>query len=424
MASFEDINRGLPDFSLPQPPRNAFAQYSFEEKNAVDLVWDNPSEDPYNTPFDIVGVNIYRSYDSQLGSYAKITPVPLTIGFYQDSMSHQEIVEDVSDKFVFRGDGPRHQWVFAVSEKIVKDLRKLEYGNHSEDVIITIDGVEVPAASVDGYNKCVGLIVQPYLDKLTRELVQPILPSKDSVVLCKYKYNTNFIDFKHSQRIYYKLTTVTADGCESDLEKVEPFSLDQIEAWDYVWREAVRRNLYILQQAGEDCFVMIRKWYGDKCTPCWSEVHQRARINCDSCFGTGIKGGYEGPFPFLMAPVDSDQKLDRTDQGLKTTKTGTLWTNVSPKLHTFDLIFRKSGEIHIVGYTHPSEVRGNSYLQQEFNTSLLSRERIEYTIPFRKLNYIPPALEEREQIFVTEKAKIDDGEEVRGRTVTFENISY
>lgn len=407
-------NSQLPPVNSPHPPRNAFVTYSHFKKNCFEISWDDPAIDYNNKAFSIVGVNVYRSFDSEIGEYIKLNDNPIGAGFYSDCMTHTLVEEDVSNQFVYKGNGPSREWIFETKHRIVKDDPDLIYANTATDVRLTIDGVEVPVARVRGEEKSVRLITEPYLDKLTRELHKPVLPKEDSVVVCSYRYNTNFISIQHNQRTFYKLSTVLEDGSESALQHFEPISNAQIESWDYIWREAVRRNRWILQQGGEDCFVRLRKWNGDRCH-CYSDVHQRAKVDCETCWGTGIVGGYEGPFPFLMAPIEAENRLTRGDQGLHNMKTSTLWTNLPPKLNTFDLIYRRNGEIYVVGYVKHAEVRGNSFLQQEFNASLLSRDRVEYRIPFAKAV---------EKVFVSEKANIPDDQEVRGRTVTFENITY
>jgi len=407
-------NSQLPPVNSAHPPRNGFVGYSHSKKNTLDIMWDNPGQDYNNKARKIVGVNIYRSYDSELGEYVKLNEEPLRVGYYEDKMEHTTVVEDVSTQFRYRGNGPEGEWIFYTQHPIVKKGHQLIYGNQSSDVTLTIDGVTVPVARVVGEKCAVQLIKDPWMDKLTRNQYPPILPKDNSVIICTYLRNSNYVGLSRNQRMFYKLTTVTSDAGESHLNHSDVLSQHQTEAWDYIWKEAVRRNKMILQQGGEDCWLMIRKWFGVRCS-CYSTVHQRGVVDCETCWGTGVEGGYEGPFPFLIAPFDGEYKLDSTEQGLHTRHTSTLWTNYPPRLNTFDLIFRKSGGIYVVGYVKPAEVRGNTFLQQEFNASLLSRDRVEHRIPFASAH---------DKMFITEKANIPDDQEVRGRTVTFENINY
>lgn len=408
-----NINSQLPPKnSLPNPPRNAHCQFIYTEGNAVGIVWDDPSNDFYNKQFDIQGVDVYRSY-SELGPFEKINTIIQTTGYYKDTMTHTEIEEDVSNSFIYRGDSVYKEFIFQLQNVPVKDSRDLILANNTHDMEITIDGVPTYACRIDARAKQVTIVSNPYLDKTTQRLVMPVLPTRDSTVICKYRYNTNYVSQDRGRNTYYKLVTVSTQG-ESRLEDFEPISTMRIEAWDYIWRRAHEKNTWILQQGGEDCHVLLRKWFGQECV-CKSELHARSSEECTICYGTGIVGGYDGPFKFLMAPVDADVKIERRDKGFKIEKTSVLWTNQPPKLGTYDLILRKSGEIFIVGYVHPTEVRGNAYLQQEFNASLLSRDRIEYKI------LLPKSVDD---IFITEKANIPDEQEIRGHTVTFENITY
>lgn len=415
-------NLSFPDLSIPKPPANGYIGYAYEPgsgnkvlqiSNALDIVWTNPEENTFNAPFNIQGVNIYRSYDSEVGPWEKITPLPITVGYYRDETVNVLEEEDVSNKFLYRGNSPDKEWVFETTYRMVKNNREVTLANTSSDVSIFIDGVEVPAAYVNGFDRIVKLIKTEYLDKVTHKPVPPVLPKEDSVVICKYLRNTNNISLKSGRRIYYKLTTVAQEG-ESPLEHSQPISLFNQEGWDYIWKEATRRNLWILQQGGEDVQVYLRKWFGEICE-CVSEMRQRGREDCSTCFGAGKVGGYIGPFKYLIAPVDAQYQLRRTEQGLQPSRTGTHWTNLMPRLNTFDLIFRKNGEVLEVGYVYNAEVRGNSNLQQEFNASLISRERFISRLPFTK---------KQDEFLVTDKSTIPDGQEVKGRSVTFEDIMY
>ncbi len=410
-----ELNSQLPPLGSPQPPQNSFVFYSYEEANSLYVQWDDPSTNPFNSSFDIQGVNVYRSFDSELGPYTKINTDPVQVGYYRDAMTHESILEDVSAKFIYTGTGPSNEWLFETSHRMVKDSRTLNFATTPDDIELTIDGTIVPAHIVYGEQCKVKLIDSWYMNKHTREKVLPILPKEGSVVTCKYLRNTNNIDLSRHARIFYKLTTVSSDKGESPVHLSPAICQQQIESWDYVWSEAVRRNRWILQQAGEDCKVMLRKWFGDRCS-CYSPVHRRAETDCKLCWGTGILGGYVGPFPFKMAPVDSETKLEREEGGLRARKTSVLWSNYAPRLNTFDLIYRKNGEIFIVGYVKHAEVRGNSFPQYEFNATLLERTRVEYLIPLN--NPIGAVLDVQ---FVSNHPPTPDGQEVKGRTVTFEN---
>ena len=77
-----------------------------------------------------------------------------------------------------------------------------------------------------------------------------------------------------------------------------------IEKLDYIWREAVRRNRWILDQGGERIKIFIRKAVGISCG-CSSDTHRHPSATCEVCFGTGIIDGYDGPFDSIIAPDDA-----------------------------------------------------------------------------------------------------------------------
>lgn len=405
----------LPLDSLPRPPQNVFADYSTFLGNTVEIIWGDPSQNMFNSHFTILGVNVYRSLTEDLGPYIKLNDAPIEVGFYADSAIPKEVTENVSESFIYRGDGPSSEWVFELKEHAVKKEDSYKFANTQSDIQIWVDGVEVPCLRVDGERKQVLMVSAPYWEKKTRSIVEPVLPKQGSVVLCTYYTNKNLLGFKLGSRSFYKVTTVSTEG-ESPLEWSTPVSHMALDTMDYIWIENRRRNRWILEREGERCKVMVRKWAGERCS-CTDPTYGRSPSTCKTCYGTGFVGGYEGPFDFLMAPVDSNQTIRRTDKGLKLSKDSELWSNLSPMLKTFDLILRKNGELFIVGDVHPAETRGNCYLQQTFSAGLLSRDRIEYQIEFF-------TSKKQEQVMITDKHNVPDGQEVKGRTIVFENINY
>ena len=63
----------------PAPPLNLFMRSG--EVGVIDLLWDDPAYLTLNSRFKILGVNVYRSFDSEFGPYHRITELPVGAKF-------------------------------------------------------------------------------------------------------------------------------------------------------------------------------------------------------------------------------------------------------------------------------------------------------------------------------------------------------
>src|SRR5690349_15742828 len=67
----------------PVAPLNPQVVHAFF-KGVLDIRWDPPAIIAKNTPFDVVGANIYRSDTSERGPYIRINAEPIGGTFYRD----------------------------------------------------------------------------------------------------------------------------------------------------------------------------------------------------------------------------------------------------------------------------------------------------------------------------------------------------
>src|SRR5580704_10371910 len=102
----------------PLPPLNVLCSSGFE-RHVTDLRWTSPTEIPSNTKFDIVGVNIYRSFDGEYGPYNRINALPVGTDFFRDRLLIRvSMNEDVTEHFIARGDSdPDGRWIFRTNFK-------------------------------------------------------------------------------------------------------------------------------------------------------------------------------------------------------------------------------------------------------------------------------------------------------------------
>lgn len=289
----------------PLPPKNVEILWAFyAPNNGVDIRWDDPSQLGGHTEWDIVGVNIYRSLDSEYGPYEKLNDEPVGSTFWRDETENELVEkEDVSDQFESRGNEEQGRYIFKTSNfPIVKSDSEATHANHPADVTVWIDGEEVVPKAVDGETGEVELSTAPIYNKKTNQKEDPPLPDPDSTVLCSYRYNTNLIRRRHYQRIFYRITTVGRREWddkyrETPLEEADGETIHHMEDMGYIWREGVRRNGWILDQAGERVKVFVRKYMGERCD-CWDSDYDSATQDCHQCFAPGslvktYEGGYK-----------------------------------------------------------------------------------------------------------------------------------
>lgn len=424
----------------PIPPTNLEVIWAFAAPmNAVDLYWDDPSQLEGHGEWNIHGVNVYRSTDSEYGPYHRLNDDPIGATFWRDATEHQQVdKEDVSDAFVAKGDtDPSGQWVFEVQHTpIVKPGSEDTPANHPADVSVFIDGTEVVPQTVDGEKGRVVLRTDTGFDPETGEQIDPVLPDPDSTVECSYKYNLHLVRNKLYQRIFYRVTTVGTrewDGelRESPLKWADPKTVHHMEDMSYIWREGIRRNQWILDQGGERVKVFLRKYMGEQCD-CYDHDFENASFDCGRCFGTGIKGGYEGPYEIKVSPSDAERSIEWDERGLHQEQTEEYWTGPSPLLSQRDFLVKQNNDRYGIGPVHVPTNRGN-ILQQHLQVEMVDENDIRYEVPVTgtdALSYPETRVDDHgddptktRNPQITEDDKTPDNIERRGRTPTYENIN-
>lgn len=469
-------NWGSP--SGPLPPLNAAAQCLFGQPSCVDIRWDDPALLALNSKYVVLGVNIYRSDVSDRGPYYRLNDNPISGLYYRDCTTKSWVSEEIVDwtsSWESKGDAPGdRRWVFRTQYPIIQsspygNLDTPTYANNHLDVIVTVDGVAVPVESVFGRGGQVKLVNVANFDDATERYGDLPLPlTASSVVRVSYFRLVNHVPTGLDLKTFYRVTTVAVDPSDTTLILESPlvnsptvfkYNVEQI---NYIWREAVRRNHWILQQGGERVKLFIARRHGCPC-PCMLDEQQleykkQPRNECVECFGTGFVGGYEGPYDILVAPDDAPSAITQTDRGRHKEKSQDVWITASPIVSQRDFIVKQTGERFSIGAIHRPTARG-VILQQHFNISYLDQTDIIYRVPldgtdvlFRQvatryaqwpLPYQPqdgdttyygdnkrpveppyPEGPEARWPEVTDKANIDEQRRGRGRTGVWENETY
>jgi hypothetical protein len=329
----------------------------------LDLRWDDPSTLAENTPYEIVGVNVYRSDVSDRGPYHRINPYPLGGTFFRDRTENVFISKElvVWDKgWASKGEEANsHRWVLRTCSPIVKSqahapFQKPTSANATSDVVLYVDGVEVVVADVFGPSGEVTLVNRGVFDDATEKVIPAVIPTEDSVVEISYYTNRNHVRSGLDAKLYYRITTVALDPdtpsglIETPLNRCEPYTNIAVETLDYIWREAARRNNWILEQGGERVKAFVRKQSGIRCfcrrDERQVEYSQQPDSRCQICYGTGIVGGYEGPYETILAPDDGERRIAQTQSGRRVEHTYEVWTGPSPLVTQRDFFVKQTNE--------------------------------------------------------------------------------
>jgi hypothetical protein len=430
----------------PAAPLNAFLA-SGGRPGTFDVWWDDPAQLAHNSKFALVGVNLYRSFDSEYGPYELLTDLPLGSNFWRDQTDNTlALDEDVSDAFLIRGAASAGQeverYVFRVQHwPIVKEASQSIPANDPRDVQVFVDGAPARVLRIYGPTGEIELDARSRPDVATQKLIEAVLPKTNSRVTCTYRYTRSIVKTDLVQRVFYRVTSVgsaagsfhcahAAPVMETPLENAAAVSSYEIEKLDYMWAEAIRRNNWILQEGGERVKVFLRKQVGAIC-PCTPPTeHARQPVSdCLICYGTGIVGGYEGPYNVLLAPDDAEKRIAQKETGRTVEHTYEVWTGPTPLLSMRDFIVKANGERYSLGAVRVPSNRG-MVLQQHFNIGHFDEKDIRYKVPLMdptrhavsQLRKVGP--ERPDGAITTEKPNIPDERELKGRTGTWENIEY
>lgn len=431
----------------PVPPLNLFLTSGYRP-GVYDLVWTDPSEMALNGRFQICGVNVYRSFDSEFGPYDRVNEYPLGANFTRDMTDNVLVIDEevTDDQWVMRGYGAAAElqaprYVFRTTQyPIVKEGSQKLPTSSVTDVEVRIDGVTVPVLSVLGEAGEIEIDPNHYPNVALQSRDHSVLPEPGTRVTVTYRHTRSFLRTDLAQRVFYRVTAVghlIASDCgpndptellETPLERGAFTSNFEIEKLDYIWREAVRRNRWILDQGGERVKVFLRKQVGVTCS-CSYIGYGQSTNDCLKCFGTGILGGYEGPYDVLMAPDNGEKKISQKDTGRTVEHTYDFWTGPSPLLAQRDFVVKLNGERYSIGAIQVQTNRG-MVLQQNGMLGHLDEKDIRYRVPIdnpsrylsNQTELAIPPLNSPAQI--TDKPNIPDERELRGRTIAWENITY
>jgi hypothetical protein len=431
--------------AFPVPPLNLFLTSGYQP-GVFDLCWDDPAYMVANAKFVVLGVNVYRSFDSEYGPYYRLTELPVGARFYRDRTDNvvvfDEVVED--SQWVLRGEctgseaySPRFVFQTLHRPIVVSGSQALPEASVYE-VKVTIDGVAARLRRIIGETGEVEIETRQFPDVATQTLDPSPVPGPDSVVKVTYRYNRSLLRTDLSTRVFYRVTTIGVrvradldvvlpeEIVETPLARAVTTSSREMEKVDWIWREAVRRNQWILQEGGERVLVYLQKTVGEPCPCMQNHTHKQPLNDCLLCYGVGIVRGYEGPYPIVVAPDDAERRINQTARGQNVEHVMDVWTGPAPLLSQRDFVARINGERFSIGAVRMPTNRG-MVLQQHFNLGWIDEKDIRFKVPIDNIQglsaeqLLPPSLA---PVVETSKPNIPDERELRGRTKTWENLVY
>jgi hypothetical protein len=442
-----------PDFNYPLRPQTRNLTVPFAPHNlivtspysvgAIDIRWDNPRVIPQNNGLQILGCNVYRSTDTPYGPYVKVNDTPVTVLYFRDETKEGFIQEENATRTLRFSLEPDSRWlVFAQNKPMITPGTNGKTTFRVQDVKVEIDDgdgifLEMPAFTVNGNTGEIQLISSPVYNHALQQVIPPRLPKPPNgrVRISYYTLNHQVLTVL-SQRIYYKVTTVAVNPkdptstIETPLEEISDRSAFDIEMIDYIWREAINRNRWILEQGGERVYIFTRKWMGQIC-PNYDSQYGQCPNDDPVCLGTGIVGGYSDPIEAIIAPPEAEKSIELADMGLHIRYDFESWTGCYPLLNERDIIVRQNNERYVIGPVNPQGSRGAIY-QQHFTMSYIDQGDIRYQIPIHGgETSVPAAYDPYRQARPTEaspainnKPEIPAERIIRSKTVTWENITY
>jgi hypothetical protein len=378
----------------------------------------------------------FSDKDLRVKFYARSADKPINVEFLylhiNSGQAYLSLIKDVRGDYTIQ---VRHY-------PIVSNSNSSEYTNLPADVEVRIDNAIALVKAVDGSLGTITLNSEKVYDEVLRQWIEPPKPTLGSIVVVTYKYWVKALRLNLNRVPYYKVTAILSDGSETRLSWCPSITMEA-DKLDYMYREAIHRNSWLLDQAGERVLLYIRKTTGARCQ-CYLQnmkTHKQAKIPCEDCWGTGYIGGYDGPYEMRIAPFQSEQKIMMTDRGMKFDNVEETWTTITPVISQRDFIVRRKGQIYAIGPIRTPDIRGVP-TQQHFSVEHVDSTDIRYKfVQSRNLfSYetkvglrLPFAHYTEDRIMTdgevtendrlrTDKSKGTDNP--KGRTITFENTLY
>jgi hypothetical protein len=385
-----------PSTTYPAPPKNVMV-VSPLIPGALDVRWDDPALLGANSAWSVVGVNVYRSEGSDRGPYRRLNTFPVGGTFYRDYTRLVFIRDEVipwDTGWQSRGDAPnRARWTLTTRFPLHKPQTQGVDANSPDDVWVTVNGRAARVVEVFGSTRAVTLdssvVLRPGDDRYDGA---PLPGGPQDAVSISYYTLKNLVSREVDRKSFYRVTAVATSAAvpgglaETPLSMVAPVTDMVAEPLDYIWKEAIRRNRWILEQGGERVKLFVQRVNGVPCA-CSGHVDEYSRAfnkqpsnRCTVCYGVGWEGGYDGPYDIIVAPDDGEKRITQTLTGRRKEHTYEVFMSFSPVVSQRDFIVKQNNDRYSIGPVRRPSNRGN-LLQQHFSLGYLDPPDIRYAVP-------------------------------------------
>lgn len=339
------------------------------------LKWDLPAGN-YN------GLNIYRSYRTPFEGYVKINDIPIAVQTYTDNVILKAVNESPSNV--------RRAELYG-KKLIMLKLSQTPKATHIftpdpfQQVSVPTDYIDTPITDYESfytqtqiriYFGANNIEVLPFWinDRNEVAVIDEKVWNPESGVMEDfsftdtpgdwdvkyYVYDTQLYQQLDKQAFYYKALLVDQNDNElGDLNAMKPVASMNFGDVDWLWKGALHRNMWLFWFGGEWCKIYLRKRVGPVCS-----CKTNPTAVCNSCYGTGIEGGFYGPYKVRMLVPETSTSVAK-QIGWKSGMESTIYHMPMPILRSGDVVIRATGEILVCGEVTNVMQRG-VILQQEF----------------------------------------------------------
>lgn len=441
-TSHQYVN-GNPELPLTLPTSDVVGEFKIKRQGEIVTTsfYDRASE-------DYIQVGAYDKYtgDLYIEMSGKSEDKQVEMRFY-------DFVVVSGNPIIIHPLTPRKEYVIYLSKRPVVDSTGSNNPTDKVDnVNVTINGKKAYIRLLQGIEGLIELETSRMYDEVKRQWFIPPVPDEFSTVLVTYRVPKHSTNIRLRKNYFYKVTCVTTED-ETDIDLISPETVKP-EKMTYILEEAVRRNAWMLDQGGERVLLYIKKRAGTKCHCTYRDLKERTHKHpdqdCETCFGSSFVGGFDGPFPIIIAPLTTEQRVQQTDRGLKLAYQIETWLGPTPLVSQRDMIVRRNGDRCLVGPITPVEGPGGVIVQQHFVVEILDGTDIRYKFNVNPLPHqgLQPGIDkssrhvlnngpnvatidspkEREELYTSEDRVSHENDNVdhivKGRSLTFENTEY
>lgn len=163
---------------------------------------------------------------------------------------------------------------------------------------------------------------------------------------------------------------------------LDPGSIVLDAPLDLVAVEASRRFDLVLQEfIGRRLLVFPSKTTGTRCTNCWDALKRRVKFsNCQTCYGTGVVGGFYAAQQAYAARVPPHETTQLTALFEMEPNDVLLWMGTRPRVKKRDILVDTEGRRWRVLQKQRSEKLW-ALTRQIVQVRQVTRDQVEYAIP-------------------------------------------